>query len=75
MKHSECNREIKETENMKERLREVNDRVRRSTSVLLGFHRKNKRNSNETIFEMITAKNCAKLTKRYRYSCGKANES
>ena len=48
---------------MKERLREVNDRVRRSTSVLLGFHRKNKRNSNETIFEMITAKNCPKLTK------------
>ena len=30
-KHSKCNREIKETENTKEKLREVNNRIRRST--------------------------------------------
>ena len=39
MKLSESNTEKKEMKNMKERLREVDDRVRKSTYVLLWFQR------------------------------------
>ena len=57
MKHSECNREIREPQNTKEKLREMNNRIRMSINII-EFHRKMKRNGNETIFEMIIAKNC-----------------
>lgn len=55
MKHSECNREIRDTKYEREVKR--NEQQNKKVNII-EFHRKMKRNGNETIFEMIIAKNC-----------------